>query len=123
MTFCHEIRIAIVIDHHLKLVRSHDGIEAEFCMCRVPLPARKQEFCHLRRHFKSVIAHERLVFRHVFVVPDAINDARARLKLQARVLPQVAPFRSVQGGDGITRPFAIEHFCPLLRLGEFGIAI
>ena len=67
------------------------------------------------QHFRAVAVQKRLVVRQVDIMPDAVGYRRARLQLQAGVLPERAGFVAVERRNRVTCALAVQHFCAFQR--------
>ena len=99
----------------MEFVRAHHAEEAVFADFLAEADARRLESGDLQQHFRAVAVQKRLVVRQVDIMPDAVGYRRARLQLQAGVLPERAGFVAVERRNRVTCALAVQHFCAFQR--------
>ena len=106
----HVIGVGVVVHHHVEFIRAHHAVVAVLAGSAARFDAAGHEAGNLQQHLRTAFPEEALILCQVHIVPDAVGHGSAGLKLQTGVLPQGAGLVAVQGGDGIARAPAVQHF-------------
>ena len=73
--FPHKIRVAVMIDHHLKFIRSHDTVITILCAICRPVAPRGKHPADFNQHLCSILLYKLPVFCHLLINPDSISNS------------------------------------------------
>ena len=104
----HIIRVRIVIDHHLKFIRSHHTIESVKSAIRTVIASCRKHSADFDQHLNAILFGKRSISCHLLIDPDTVRHSRRCLKLKARMLPKIAAFASTDCRDRVECPLTVK---------------
>ena len=119
----HDVRVAVVVHHHVELVRSHHAVEPEVALQRAPSARARQVAAHLQQHLDAFAIEELLVAKNHVVVPDGVGHRHVGVDLDVDVLPRTRVLRPGDRGEREARALAVELLCPHLGLLEAVVSV